>query len=107
MLSEKMQNALNNQIAEEAYASHYYLSMASWCEKSGLQGSASFLYRQSEQERQHMLKLFHYVNDAGGHATIRAVKEPVSSFKTISDIFGQTLEHEKNITRAINNLVDV
>ena len=47
MLSDTLQNALNNQIAEEAYASDYYLSMASWCEVKGLPGAASFLYAQA------------------------------------------------------------
>jgi ferritin len=107
MLSEKVQTALNNQIAEEAYASHFYLSMASWCDKSGLQGSAKFLYLHSEQEKLHMMKLFRYVNDAGGHAIVKAVKEPPSKFASISEIFGQTLEHEKHVTKAINYLVEL
>ncbi len=107
MLSLKMVKALNTQIAEEAYASHYYLAMASWCDKSGLRGSAKFLYLHGEQERQHMLKLFHYVNDAGGHAVIQAVKEPPSKFKSISDVFGLMLGHERAITKCINHLVDI
>lgn len=107
MLSAKMVKALNNQISEEAFASHYYLAMASWCDKSGLPGSAKFLYSHSEQERQHMLKLFHYVNDAGGQAVIQAVKEPSIKFKSISDVFDAVLANEKSVTRAINNLVDL
>ncbi len=107
MLSKKVQDALNQQIAEEAYASHYYLSMASWCDKSGLIGSAKFLYSHSEQERAHMMKLFRYVNDAGGHALIHEVKEPPSKFKSISDIFSQTTQHEKHVTECITALVDL
>ncbi len=106
MLSAKMVKALNNQIAEEAYSSHYYLGMASWCDKTGLRGSASFLYAQSEQERQHMLKLFHYVNDAGGHAVMQSVEEPPAKFKSISDVFDLVLEHEQKLTKAINKLVE-
>jgi ferritin len=107
MLSSKIQTALNNQIANEIYASHYYLSMASWCDKSGLVGSAKFLYIHSEQEKQHMMKLFRYVNDAGGHAMIQAVEEPPIKFKSISDIFTKVLEHERLITKEINGLVDL
>ncbi len=107
MLSSKMQKALNHQIAEEAYASNYYLAMGSWCDKSGLRGSAKFLSAHAEQERQHMLKLFKYVNDTGGHALVQAVKEPPHKFKSISDIFSLMLEHEKHVTKSINNLVDI
>ena len=107
MLSSKLQMALNRQIANEAYASHYYLSMASWCDKSGLVGSAKFLYAHSEQENQHMMKLFSYVNDAGGHAMVQAVKEPPLKFKSISDVFTKVLEHERLVTKNINGLVDL
>lgn len=107
MLSAKMVKALNTQISEEAFASHYYLAMASWCHKNGLPGSAKFMYSHSEQERQHMLKLFHYVNDAGGHAVIQAVGEPPVKFKDISNIFELVLANEKSVTKSINNLVDL
>lgn len=107
MLSTKMLKALNNQIAEETNASHYYLDMASWCDKTGLRGSAAFLYAHAEQERQHMLKLFHYVNDAGGHAQVSAVKAPSSKYASIQDIFNKMLTHEKFVTKCINDLVDI
>jgi len=107
MLSKKMEKALNKQIAEEAQAAHYYLAMASWCDRSGLHGSARFLYTHAEQERTHMMKLFHYVNDAGGHAQISAVEAPVGEFKSLEDIFKLVLKHELHVTQQINQLVDL
>ncbi|MGH7198712.1 MAG: ferritin [Candidatus Omnitrophota bacterium] len=107
MLSKKIEDALNNQIAEESYASHYYLAMASWLETSGLPGSAKFLYLNSAQESDHLMKLFHYVNEAGGHALIRAVKEPPQKFKSILDVFGLVVEHEQYVTKTINTLADL
>ncbi|MBI4549373.1 MAG: ferritin [Candidatus Omnitrophica bacterium] len=106
MLSKKIQTALNNQILEETYASHYYLSMASWCDQSGLHGSAQFFYRHSQTEKDHMLKLFRYVNDAGGHALVAAVKEPPRQFKSLAQVFELTLEHERHVTKSINALVE-
>lgn len=105
MLSKKIQDALNAQVAEEASTSHYYLSMASWCDKTGLQGSAQFLYQQSETEQTHMMKLFHYVNDAGGHALAPAVKQPTHDFKSLPEIFELVLEHERYVTKTISALV--
>lgn len=107
MLTPKMLEALNKQVAEENYACNYYLSMASWCDKNGLPGAAKFLFKNSEQERQHMMKLFHYINDAGGHAIAPAVKQPPMEFKNLLDVFQLVLEHEKYVTRAINQLVDL
>ncbi len=106
MLSNKIQDALNKQIGEENYASHYYLSMASWCDKNGLHGSARFLYVHAEQERTHMMKLFRYVNDAGGHALVGALKEPPHDFKSLSDVMELVLKHEKQVTQSINTLVE-
>ena len=47
MLSEKMINALNEQIAFEGYASFLYLAQAGWFENKSMVGCASFMYRQS------------------------------------------------------------
>ena len=83
MLSQKLQDALNKQIGDENYASHYYLAMASWCDTHALPGSAKFLYAHAEQERTHMMKLFHYINDTGGHAFVEPFKNPGDDYKSI------------------------
>ncbi|PIQ82159.1 MAG: ferritin [Candidatus Omnitrophica bacterium CG11_big_fil_rev_8_21_14_0_20_64_10] len=105
MLSKKMQEALNDQITEEAYASDYYLSMASWCDTRGYRGAAGFMYTHSEQERMHMMKLFRYVNAAGGYAAIGEVGKPPQKFESLQQIMEKTLEHERDLTRKINGLV--
>lgn len=105
MLSKTIEEALNAQIQAENYASHYYLAMASWCDKTGLQGSASFLYAHSIQEKDHMMKLFHYVNDAGGHAKVQALEAPPHQFRDLSEIFQLVLKHEQNVSRSINALI--
>ncbi len=62
MLSTKMLQILNEQVAKEVYASHLYLAMASWAENKGLAGIADWFYAQSEEEREHMMKFIRYVN---------------------------------------------
>lgn len=106
MLSKKMQTLLNDQIRDENFASHTYLAMASWCDKQALRGSAAFLYRQSAQEKEHMMKLFRYVNDAGGHAIVQGVKEPVAEYKSLLNLMELVLKHEQSVTKSINALVD-
>ena len=107
MISKKIEEALNEQVAKEAYASNYYLSMASWCEISGLRGCAAFLYEQSEEEKEHMMKLFKYINEAGGHAKTPPAKEPPQTYKSVSLVFELTLEHEMSVTKSINKLVEL
>src|SRR5690606_24961060 len=71
-----IEKALNTQVTSENYSAHYYLAMASWCETNALPGAAKFLYMHAEQERAHMMKLFHYINDTGGFAIVDHFKVP-------------------------------
>lgn len=107
MLSPKVEKALNDQISAENYASCYYLSMASWCDQAGLQGSAGFLYSHSEQERAHMMKLFHYINGAGGAAKVRAIEAPPVDFKNLENLFKLVLKNEQQVTGQINRLAEL
>jgi len=107
MLTKKVETALNKQVEMEGYASNYYLSAASWCDSKGLPGCAQFLYGHADEERMHMMKLFHYINDAGGHALAPNVKQPPLKFKNLKDLFQSVFDHEVAVTTAINNLVDL
>lgn len=94
------------QIQLEADSSQFYLAMASWAETNGLNGVASFLYRQSDEERMHMLKLVRYINERGGKAVIPALKQPPKNFKSLSFVFEELLSHEIAVSTEINNLVE-
>ncbi|MBI3501601.1 MAG: ferritin [Bacteroidetes bacterium] len=107
MLSKKIEDALNRQIESEAMSSQLYLAMASWAEVKGYSGSAKFLYAHSGEERQHMLKLFQYINERSGHAVVPALKQPPKNFTSLSDIFHQIFKHEVAVSSEINKLVDI
>jgi ferritin len=91
----------------ESYASFNYLAMASWCDREGLDGCAQFLYRQSDEERMHMLKIFHYVNEMDGHALAPAVKQVETEYASIRTLFESVLMHECRVTESINKIVDL
>ena len=78
--------------------------MASWAERNGYPGASNWLYVQTEEERIHMLKLVHYLNDRGGAAVIPALDAPASKFKTLLDVFQEVLKHEEYISASINDL---
>jgi len=105
MINQPMIDALNKQIGLEGYASFLYLSMASWCDQQGLEGCAQFMHRQSEEEREHMLKIFHYLSEVDAHALAPAIAQPPHEFSTIQEMFEQVYEHEKKVTASINDLV--
>lgn len=105
-LSKETEKMLNDQIVMEGKSSASYLSMASWCETKGYNNSAEFLYKHSDEERGHMLKLFRYVNEAGGHALQPEISDIKHTFKTLRAVFEDVLEHELNVTKSIHNIVD-
>lgn len=107
MLTKTIEKALNAQIEVENFSSQYYLSMASWAETEGLNGVANFLYRQSDEERMHMLKLVRYVNERGGRAEISALEKPPKKFESVQLVFKTVLEQEITVTTQINNVVDL
>lgn len=106
MLSAKVTAALNKQIELEASSSQFYLAMASWAETQGLNGVSGFLYKHSDEERMHMLKLIKFVNERGGQGVVPALKQPPLSFKSVKAVFEEVLKHEIKVTNEINNLVD-
>jgi ferritin len=107
MLSKKIEDALNGQIESEAMSSQLYLAMASWAERQGYSGSAKFLYAHSDEERQHMLKLFQYINERNGQAVVPALKQPPKTFTSLNEVFNQILKHEIAVSAEINRLVDI
>ena len=55
MLNKQIEKALNEQISVEANSSQFYLAMASWAETKGFDGVSSFLYKHSNEEREHIV----------------------------------------------------
>ena len=107
MIDTAIEKALNEQIEMEARSSHFYLAMASWAENRGLSGTAAFLFRHSDEERLHMLKLVRFVNERGGTAIIPPLASPKTDFSDLQSIFSTLLEHETNVTASINEVVDL
>lgn len=107
MLSQNIEAALNKQIRIEAESSQVYLSMACWAENQGLEGVAQFMYKQSDEERMHMLKLVKYVNERGGHAVVTDLKAPKTKYGTMKEMFEELYNHELFVSNSINELVHV
>jgi len=107
MLSKQMEEALNQQIALEGYASFLYLSMASWCDQQGLEGCHKFMQRQSTEELSHMMRIFNYINEVDGHALTPAIPQPPLEFDSIRALLQQVYEHEQKVTNSIHQLVDM
>jgi ferritin len=106
-MNPHVESALNDQVQKEASSSQFYLAMASWAESNGLNGTAKFMYQHSDEERFHMLKLIHFINERGGKASIPSINQPPKEFRDLENVFELLLAHEISVTESINNLVDI
>lgn len=106
-MTQAMTDALNAQLEKESFASFLYLAMASWLDHHSLNGAAQFMYRQSGEEREHMMRIFTYLLDMDSIAVVPAVEKPPTSFESVQQIFNMAFEHECKITASINDLVDL
>lgn len=104
MLSNKVKNALNEQIQKEAYASNAYLTLATWCEEKALDGIAEYFYAASDDERNHMLEIYKYLNTYGGGAHLKPLKDTTVKLKNLLDVFNYVFDLEHEVTVAVNKL---
>jgi ferritin len=102
-----MQNAINQQINDELYSAYLYLSMAAHFETTGLPGFASWMRMQSQEELEHALKFFDYVNERGGRVWLQAIEQPTAEFESPLAVFEAVYEHEQKVTALIHNLYEV
>ena len=106
MLTQAMQDRLNKQIALEFESSNLYLQMSAWCDHQNYQNCAAFFSEHALEERGHMEKLYNYILETGAYPLLAAIDAPKTDFKSLKEVFQDTLEHEKFITKEINELVD-
>ncbi len=100
-ISTDVMDLLNDQIALEMHASASYLAMASWCDQRELVNSKAFFYKQSEEERGHAMKIFEFVNDAGGASISPAVPIVGNDFAGLREIYETSLDQEIRVTQSI------
>jgi len=107
MLSMRLQEALNEQINKELYSEYIYLSMEAYMRSIDLDGIANFFAVQTQEEHFHAMKFYNFIIDRGGKVVLKKIDDPPVDFKSVVDVFEQTLEHEKFVTKSINDLMDV
>ena len=107
MISKKLEDAINSQINKELYSAYFYLAMSAYCTTKDLDGFANFFYVQYQEETFHAMKFYHFVLDRGGNVVLTKIDTPPADFKSPLDVFEKTLEHEKFVTKSINELLDL
>lgn len=101
----KVADMLIKQIQMETTSSAAYLAMAGWCDMQGLEKTAKFFYKQSDEERGHMLKIYKYLADMGVQPVVAEVSKVEHEFDSLKTVFETTLDMELAVTDAIHEIV--
>lgn len=107
MITEKLQKAVNDQITAELWSSNLYLQMAFHFEKEGWDGFAHWMHKQSDEERNHAMMFANYLAKRGGEAKVNMIDVVPSGWGSVKEVFANVAEHERHVSRLIDDLVDV
>ncbi|XP_063718285.1 soma ferritin-like [Symsagittifera roscoffensis] len=104
---EECEGGINRQINMELYASYTYLSMAYYFERDDqkMPNVAKFLKKQSDDEREHAMKLMEYQNKRGGRILLKDIKKPdQDEWGNVVDVLESALALEKKVNQALLDL---
>ncbi|GMR09527.1 MAG: ferritin [Anaerolineae bacterium] len=104
LISDKMNQAMNQQIGSELGASNQYLQLASYFAGEDLPELEAFFFRQSDEERAHAMKFVHYILDAGGKVMVPALEAAPREVDSAEQAVQMALDWEKTVTEQINSL---
>ena len=107
MISNKLQEAINNQIQAEMDSAYIYLAMSVYSETKNLRGFANWLKLQYQEETAHAFKLLNYLVERGGTVKLQAIAAPAAEFGSPVEVFEKVLAHEIHITSLINQLYEL
>lgn len=107
MISQKMQDALNNQINEELFSAYLYYAMSAYFHDINLNGFAQWMKAQAVEEMGHAARFFNHVIDRDGRVDLKAIKKPQKEWKSPLAAFQAAYEHECYISGKIHDLVSI
>ncbi len=107
MISKKMEGALNGQVNAELYSAYLYLSMESYFKSLNLNGFASWMRVQTQEEVMHAMKIYEFINERGGKVVLKAIEGPPTEWDCPLAVFEAVYVHEQKVTGLINDLVDL
>ncbi len=105
--SERLTEALNEQIGNEMGASMQYIAIATYFDGQTLPELARFFYRQADEEHDHAMRFVQFLLDVDAPVRIPDIPAPKNEFDSAEEAVGLSLEWEKTVTQQIYDLVEI
>ena len=105
-MNKKVEALLNDQINKELYSAYLYLDMSNYFERRGLSGYANWYKIQAQEERDHAMLFYQYMQNNDCTVTLEAIAKPDKKYKKDMDVLKAGLEHEEYVTASIHTIYD-
>ncbi|MBR2445833.1 MAG: ferritin [Clostridia bacterium] len=104
MVNAKVHELLNQQINKEFYSAYLYLDFSNYFKAAGLDGFANWYMIQAQEERDHAMLFYTYLQNENMPVTLDAIAKPDKVFECHMDVLKAGLEHEEYVTSLINDI---
>ena len=104
MLNTKVSELLNQQINKELYSAYLYLDFSNYFSEKGLDGFANWYMIQAQEERDHAMLFYKYLQNNNEKVTLEAIAKPDKSLDSDMTVLKAGLEHEEYVTSLINDI---
>lgn len=102
MLDKKVAELLNDQVNKELYSAYLYLDFALYYDEIGLDGFANWYKIQAQEERDHAMLFYQYLQNNNAKVTLEAIAKPDKNLDSDMAVLQAGLEHELYVTSLIN-----
>ena len=103
-MDKRVHELLNQQINKEFYSAYLYLDFSNYFKAKGLDGFANWYKVQAEEERDHAMLFYTYLQNENMPVTLEAIAKPDKKFSADMQVLEAGLEHEKYVTSLINDI---
>ncbi len=104
MVNEKVHQLLNDQINKELYSAYLYLDFSNYFKAAGLDGFANWYMIQAQEERDHAMLFYTYLQNENMPVTLEAIAKPDKVLDSHMTVLKAGLEHEIYVTSLINDI---
>ena len=103
-MNNKVHKLLNDQINKEFYSAYLYLDFSNYFKARGLDGFANWYLVQAQEERDHAMLFYQYLQNENQVVTLDAIAKPDKVFTCDMDVLKAGLEHEEYVNSLINDI---
>ena len=103
-MTERVRELINQQINKELYSAYLYLDFSNYFSREGLDGFANWYMIQAQEERDHAMLFYQYLQNENQPVTLEAVAKPDKEIHEHIDVLKAGLEHEIYVTSLINDI---